>query len=82
MPLPGLDDRMTLSEASLALGVHPFDLIRVLVALGAFPPDLHLNAASTTSSVASTPTPRPSPAPCFMPSCKRVTCARSTRPRG
>jgi hypothetical protein len=44
MPLPGLDDRMTLSEASLALGVHPFELIRVLVALGAFPPDLHLNA--------------------------------------
>ena len=44
MPLPGLDDRRTLSEASLALGVHPFDLIRVLVALGAFPPDLPLNA--------------------------------------
>lgn len=34
--------RLSLNEASLRLGIHPFDLVRVLVSLGSFPDDLHL----------------------------------------
>lgn len=39
-----LDQRLTLTEAALRLGIHPFDLARVLVSLGAFPDDLRLSA--------------------------------------
>lgn len=41
--LQALQPRLSLSEAALRLGIHPFDLVRVLVALGSFPDDLHLS---------------------------------------
>ncbi|MCB9763446.1 MAG: hypothetical protein H6739_27005 [Alphaproteobacteria bacterium] len=40
MSLPSQFQRLTLSEVSLRLGIHPFDLIRVLVALDEMPDDL------------------------------------------